>query len=1010
LRLGHRPQAYNLAGHVHAAVDAPESADSEPERRAASTGIPSRLPRLSEASLWVGGLLLIVSLSVADGLIASIVAFERDTTVFYFPLMEWVAQRLRQGELPLWTPQVFGGYPIFADGEIGLAYPPALLALLMLPADRAFVVLRLLHLWIAALGTFALARAWRLPYSSAVLAGVVFALGNFLSAQIHHENIVRTASWLPVMLALVEYGLQSGTWRARMRWTTLAAVALGLAGLSLHSQMLAIDLMILTAYGAFRWAVGPLSSMGSARTWLDRLVSVARACGPVVVVGLALAAVQLVPLIELAGFSARGNGIPYSESAAYSLTPYGLAQAIFPYVFRGPGNVQWGLWTHWESYLYIGLAPLVLASVALVCVRRREVLGWGLLGGLGLILALGQYSPINLHYLLWLLPGLSSLRAPGRFTIMVVLAGGMLAAYGLAWLQTLAVGDVGSLRRLLLRWWAGLACIALLVAAMHFALLVWSQGARDLIQAIYLSLSRDSYPLTVSDVLNGLLWSTDMTNPRVAGALIGLAATLGGLWLWRIGTSPRLRDWHAWPALFVGLAAADLLIFAWAIHPREPLSRLGAEPPVVQALDQLPSLDAAPNRVLAAPVLNQVAVDRLAPFGVQEANGYSSLQFIWHRDYLGRVLYLDDALLDLWNVRYVLDPARYGALSSYKGVSFLTAQGLLHAPAGSALGEQRFSLTPGTSISELRFVTALIDAVDVPQDAPVAEVELRSANDQVVGTAALLAGRDSMEWAWDLPGVQPYVKHQRVESAGVTLEGTTQPRERQLSFVDFAFDSPVAATTLVVRATPPSGEFALFGVAVIGPDGSTQQLFGRSKSKYRQVYVDNEIRVLEDTAALPRAFLVPSARVAPSLGTAMSEMIHRPFRPDQEVILADDATTQATAPVAERGGQGTARVTSYAPRVVQIHTSATADAWLVLSDTYYPGWTATVDRQPVTVLRGDVLFRVIPVPAGEHEVEFTFDPASVKIGLLISLVAVLIAAAGLLLAGRPARPGRTTSS
>ena len=54
---------------------------------------------------------------------------------------------------------------------------------------------------------FVLARTWRLPYPSAVLAGMVFALGNFLQAQIHHENIVRTASWLPLILAFVEKAL-----------------------------------------------------------------------------------------------------------------------------------------------------------------------------------------------------------------------------------------------------------------------------------------------------------------------------------------------------------------------------------------------------------------------------------------------------------------------------------------------------------------------------------------------------------------------------------------------------------------------------------------------------------------------------------------------------------------------------------------------------------------------------------------------------------------------------------
>jgi hypothetical protein len=579
----------------------------------------------------------------------------------------------------------------------------------------------------------------------------------------------------------------------------------------------------------------------------------------------------------------------------------------------------------------------------------------------------------------------------------------MLAAYGLAWLIESSRSRAPA-RRLPIALIAIPTFIALATISLHFVVLTWPSLTRNLVQATYLSLPRDSYPLAVTDVMTGLLWSTDLRNPRVGGALIGLFISVGGLLLCqRVG-------WRGWPAAFVGFAALDLLLFGWAIHPREQLSTISTEPPAVRAIEQLPSLDAAPNRVLSSPALNQVAADRLAPFGtVQEANGYSSLQFVWHRDYLGRVLYADDGLLDLWNVRYILDPAHYGKLSNYQGVDYLPQQALLHAPGGGALAEQRFSLTSSAPIVELRFVTAMMGAVDVPQGAPVAEVELRDAADQIVGTAELQAGRDTMDWAWDMPNVRPVVRHQRVEGAGTTREGSgPEPRTRSLSYAALAFDTPVAAQTIVVRSTPPVGELALFGGAAIGVDGSIDQLFGKTKSKYREVYADNEIRVLEDTTATPRAFLVPRARVAPSLGTALNLMVHQPFQPDQEVILADDTNGASTALPPERGGHGTAAVTAYAADNVRVHTSASADAWLVLSDTYYPGWTASVDGQPTTVLRGDVLFRVVPVPGGEHDVELRFEPASVKVGLAISLVSLLLVVGALVFAGRPGRSRITT--
>ena len=171
-------------------------------------------------------MLVIVALSLVDGLLANVVAYERDTTVFYFPLMELGRPATAPGRAAAVDAAGVRRLPHLCRrrDRAGLPARAARAAAYCRRIEHSSF-LRLLHLSIAALGTFALARTWRLPYASAALAGVVFALGNFLQAQIHHENIVRTASWLPVMLALVERGLRAETWRsaaaldgARRRW------------------------------------------------------------------------------------------------------------------------------------------------------------------------------------------------------------------------------------------------------------------------------------------------------------------------------------------------------------------------------------------------------------------------------------------------------------------------------------------------------------------------------------------------------------------------------------------------------------------------------------------------------------------------------------------------------------------------------------------------------------------------------------------------------------------------
>ena len=74
---------------------------------------------------------------------------------------------------------------------------------------------------------------------------------------------------------------------------------------------------------------------------------------------------------------------------------------------------------------------------------------------------------------------------------------------------------------------------------------------------------------------------------------------------------------------------------------------------------------------------------------------------------------------------------------------------------------------------------------------------------------------------------------------------------------------------------------------------------------------------------------------------------------------------------------------------VILHARTAAAAFLVLSDTYYPGWRVTVDGRPAQLYRTNYLLRGVVVPPGEHTVRFSFLPISFYAGVCVSACALL---------------------
>jgi len=63
---------------------------------------------------------------------------------------------------------------------------------------------------------------------------------------------------------------------------------------------------------------------------------------------------------------------------------------------------------------------------------------------------------------------------------------------------------------------------------------------------------------------------------------------------------------------------------------------------------------------------------------------------------------------------------------------------------------------------------------------------------------------------------------------------------------------------------------------------------------------------------------------------------------------------------------------------------------LLLTDSYYPGWEATLDGNPLPVLMVDILFRGVIVPAGSHQINFGFASAPYQLGKWVSLLGMVL--------------------
>ena len=450
----------------------------------------------------------------------------RDYGFFAFPLAHYQRECFWHGRLPFWNPYSNCGVPFLAQWNTMALYPPALIYLL-LPLTWSLSFFCLLHLFWAGLGMYFLAYRWTGNRLAAGLAGVIFAFNGLTLNLLMWPSHTATVSWMPWVVLAVERA-----WHQGGRHLVVAALTGALQMLAGGPEGILFTWLILSGLWLVElirpeWAMDFVGESDAASASSAQGVTFCRRSAlwrfpAIVVLVAALAAIQLLPFLDLAAHSQREQGF---ADTRWSMPARGWANFFVPMVFGNTWrqNLFFQYGQYWTTSYYLGVGTILVALIALFGRRTWRVWFLTAVTAVGFILAGGDNNaPSRLARSL--VPQLSLMTYPVKYVMLMVFATPLLAAFGLRYWRS-RPADATVRKRLV---WLG----ALLLVVIG-GIIVWARGwpmkLDDVSATTINGLSRAGFLI----VICGLLFALSRTEqPKLQRVLPLLLLALFWLDVW----------------------------------------------------------------------------------------------------------------------------------------------------------------------------------------------------------------------------------------------------------------------------------------------------------------------------------------------------------------------------------------------------------------------------------------------------------------------------------------------
>ena len=566
---------------------------------------------------WVAAAALMVYAALAGPWLLGYDYIRDDLGAFHAPLRAFYAHQLAQGQPFDWMPDLFCGFYLTGEGQLGGYHPLKWILYRLLPLHAAMGAEYLLPYPMLALGAWFWLRRLVGRADAAAFGALTLACSSFALMRLIHPHAVAVVAHLPWLLWLTEV-LCDAHRRGFHRRAAMAQAGIALLTAS----------QLLLGYPQYVW----FTWLGLGFVGIGRIISTAPfgpnpetdlnntsrptdlgnsnsrprskavrggvALAAAVACGLLLAGVQLLPTVDALGESVRRSaGAEFS--AAGSWHPLNAVQWIAPYLFvhRVVGEN-----TH-ELAAYLGAAPLLLAVWA--CLSRRDdrlgrlVMPALAAAVLALLLAVGEFGPL---LALWSkIPLVGSFRFPCRAMVLFAFAAAVLAAVGYARVFSCATAS-------------GIGALPARIPAAN-ARGLWAGHGGAVWLAVLL-------PCAASWLI--ALWALAL---GPAETIASPAAVLAGPLLLSVaaGLMAAGASRRRWAAAALALfTAADLGYsgLSYSVYAPGALARRSSAAPI--------DLPAAPARIVCDIALGQLPQQRtgnqVLAFGLSRADGYAGLE------------------------------------------------------------------------------------------------------------------------------------------------------------------------------------------------------------------------------------------------------------------------------------------------------------------------------------------------------------------------------------------------